>query len=282
MAEAPQTQQSNGKEVTVHKETGLVAILAEQYAMTPKSFFETVKQSCFPAGSNATNEMMLMFLAVAREHGLNPFTREIYAFPRQGGGGIQVIVGIDGWMKLINSHPKFAGMEFEDRTDSDGKLAAITCRIHRSDRAMPIEATEYLSECRRDTEPWKKWPHRMLRHKAAIQAARYAFSFSGIADPDEGERIIEATASRVEDSRELPRSTDETAGQPERAGMGEQKPDDLITEQQAAMVKSTLSMSALNETEKQRLLEQYGVQQVDQLTVAKLHGVMTELLEVGR
>lgn len=29
----------------------------------------------------------------------------------------------------------------------------------------------------------------MLRHKATIQAARYAFGFSGIVDPDEAERI---------------------------------------------------------------------------------------------
>jgi hypothetical protein len=29
----------------------------------------------------------------------------------------------------------------------------------------------------------------MLRHKAAIQAIRYAFGFSGIVDPDEADRM---------------------------------------------------------------------------------------------
>ena len=33
----------------------------------------------------------------------------------------------------------------------------------------------------------------MLRHKALIQCARYAFGLSGIVDPDEAERIIAAT-----------------------------------------------------------------------------------------
>jgi hypothetical protein len=61
--------------------------------------------------------------------------------------------------------------------------------VHRKDRSHPIEVTEYLAECRQGTEPWKKWPARMLRHKAAIQAIRYAFGFSGIVDPDEADRM---------------------------------------------------------------------------------------------
>jgi hypothetical protein len=46
-----------------------------------------------------------------------------------------------------------------------------------------------MAECKRDTDTWKKWPARMLRHKAAIQAARYAFGFAGIYDLDEAERM---------------------------------------------------------------------------------------------
>ena len=41
------------------------------------------------------------------------------------------------------------------------------------------------------TEPWKRWPRRMLRHKALIQAARIAFGFAGIYDEDEGNRMAE-------------------------------------------------------------------------------------------
>jgi hypothetical protein len=49
-----------------------------------------------------------------------------------------------------------------------------------------------MSECARNTEPWIKWPARMLRHKALIQCARVAFGLAGIYDPDEAERIAEA------------------------------------------------------------------------------------------
>jgi RecT family protein len=50
-----------------------------------------------------------------------------------------------------------------------------------------------MAECVRATDPWKKWPNRMLRHKAAIQCARYAFGFSGIMEPDEYERMKDVT-----------------------------------------------------------------------------------------
>jgi hypothetical protein len=37
----------------------------------------------------------------------------------------------------------------------------------------------------------------MLRHKAAIQAGRYAFGFSGIIDPDEADRLESVTANKA-------------------------------------------------------------------------------------
>ena len=39
------------------------------------------------------------------------------------------------------------------------------------------------------TEVWRKYPRRMLRHKTIVQAARVAFSISGIYDREEGESI---------------------------------------------------------------------------------------------
>ena len=138
-------------------------------------------------GKVSDDELMVFFMSIANEYRLSPLTKEIYAFNNRG--AIQPIVSIDGWLKIINSHPQFDGMEFEDHKDDAGKLHAITCRIYRKDRARATEVTEYLSECQGSSEPWKKWPVRMLRHKATIQAARYAFGLSGIVDPDEADRM---------------------------------------------------------------------------------------------
>lgn len=165
--------------------SSVLASMAARYGMEPAAFEATLRGTVVPAG--CTKEQFAAFLLVAKEYNLNPITKEIYAFPAKS-GGIQPIVSIDGWMNLINSHPQMDGLEFEDRISDDGKLVAITARIWRKDRTKPITVTEYMSECRRDTPTWKQWPARMLRHKAAIQAARYAFGFSGLVEPDEYER----------------------------------------------------------------------------------------------
>jgi phage recombination protein Bet len=174
-----------------HSPRGIVATMAEQYAMAPQAFERTIRQTVMP--SNASPEEFAAFLMVANKYGLNPLTREIYAFPKRG-GGIQVIVSVDGWCNILNSHPAFDGMTFDDTVDAKGNVTAITCKIFRKDRNRPIECTEYLAECNQGTPPWKQWPRRMLRHKAMVQAARYAFALVGVIDPDEAERYHATSA----------------------------------------------------------------------------------------
>lgn len=162
----------------------VVAKMAERFDMQPAEFERTVRSTVCP--QNITNEQFVAFLMVAKEYSLNPITKQIYAFPSKG--GIVPIVSIDGWLRIINEHPQFDGMEFVDNV-VDGKLMSITCRMYRKDRARPTEVTEYMGECIRGTDTWKQWPARMLRHKATIQAARYAFGLAGIYDEDEAQRI---------------------------------------------------------------------------------------------
>lgn len=131
-----------------------------------------------------SDAQMSALLIVANQYRLNPWTKEIYAFPDKN-NGIVPVVGVDGWARIINENPQFDGMEFEQ--DDDG----CTCIIFRKDRRHPIKVTEYLSECKRGTQPWQSHPKRMLRHKAMIQCARLAFGYVGIYDQDEAERIVD-------------------------------------------------------------------------------------------
>lgn len=165
----------------------LLDFMADKAGLRPEEFSATVRATCGLA--KASPEEFAAFLMVAREYNLNPLTKEIYAFPAKG-GGIVPIVSIDGWVNLVNSHPACDGFEFDVEHDDKGELVSITCRMHRNDRSRPVSVTEYFDECKRATEPWKM-KHRMLRHKAMIQAARYAFGFSGIYDEDEGAKIAE-------------------------------------------------------------------------------------------
>ena len=171
---------------TPQQNLSVIASMAQNYGMRAEAFEATLRATVVPKA--CTREEFAAFVLVAREYGLNPILKEIYAIPKKG-GGIQPIVGVDGWYNIMNKHPQFDALDFEDHTDGQGNVTAITCRIHRKDRSRPICVTEYMDECRQGTEPWQRWPRRMLRHKAAIQAARVAFGFSGIVDPDEADRF---------------------------------------------------------------------------------------------
>jgi len=165
----------------------LLQMMADKAHMDVDLFAKTVRSTVMPKGH--TNEQFAALMLVASEYDLNPIVKEIYAFPAKG-GGIVPIVSIDGWINLVNSHPKCDGFTFQTERDESGKLVSVTCQMYRKDRSHPVEVTEYLIECKRNTEPWKM-ENRMLRHKALIQAARYAFGFSGIYDEDEGAKIAE-------------------------------------------------------------------------------------------
>lgn len=139
----------------------------------------------------ANDEQLVALLIVANQYGLNPFTKEIYAFPSRG--GITPIVSVDGWSRLINDNSHCDGIQFEQDEES------ATCKIYRNDRNHPTIVTEYLSECKMPTDPWKKYPKRMLRHKSLIQCARVAFGFSGIYDEDEAQRINNGQVNAMKD-----------------------------------------------------------------------------------
>jgi phage recombination protein Bet len=174
--------------VATIKRPSLITSMAGKYNIDPGKFLETLKATILP---KATDEEMQAFCIVANAYALNPFLKEIHAFPNKS-GGITPVVGVDGWCSLMNRRPEFDGIEFEAE-DVDGKPHSVTASIYIKGRNRPIRVTEYYSECFRNTDPWNKSPRRMLRHKALIQGARIAFGFSGIHDEDEAERMAVVT-----------------------------------------------------------------------------------------
>lgn len=171
----------------------LVARMADRFGVDADKMMTTLKATAFKG--DVSNEQMMALLVVAEQHGLNPWTKEIYAFPSQQ--GIVPVVGVDGWARIINEHPQFDGMDFNEAEDGSW----IECVIHRKDREHPTKVKEWMAECARPTAPWKSHPRRMLRHKALIQCARIAFGFGGIYDQDEAERIMEVEAVVVDSNR---------------------------------------------------------------------------------
>ncbi|AOM40535.1 phage recombination protein Bet [Xenorhabdus hominickii] len=172
----------------------LAGTLADKLGMRVQEdeLIETLKATAFRG--NATEQQFVALLIVANQYNLNPWTKEVYAFPDKT--GIVPVVGVDGWARIINENKQFDGVEFSQDAES------CTCKIYRKDRTHPTTVTEYMSECKRTTQPWQSHPKRMLRHKAMIQCARLAFGFAGIYDQDEAERIAAGTTAEVVNGQE--------------------------------------------------------------------------------
>lgn len=176
----------------------------------PKSgeLYQVLKATAFKG--EVSDAQLSALLIVSNQYGLNPWTKEIYAFPDKKNGIIPV-VSIDGWARIINSNPAFDGMNFnfsDEMVLMDGAASAAPawteCVIYRKDRSRPTVIREYLDEVYRApfksdkgytvNGPWQSHPKRFSRHKAMIQCARMAFGFGGIFDQDEADRIAEAPA----------------------------------------------------------------------------------------
>lgn len=200
------------QDITATTQPSLIRKFADKYSVDASKMMATLTATAFRQRNDQpiTNEQMMALLIVADQYHLNPFTKEIYAFPDKG--GIVPIVGVDGWSRIINEHGAFDGMHFtaseeDERIDDHHKRcpASITCTMYRKDRSHPIVVTEYLDEVYREPfikngnpikGPWQSHTKRFLRHKAMTQCARMAFGFTGIYDQDEAERIIEGEVTR--------------------------------------------------------------------------------------
>lgn len=227
--------------------------MANRVSVDPAKLLATLKETVFK-GSNDSE--LLALVVVANEYGLNPFLREIYAFPTKG-GGIAPIVSIDGWIKIVNRQQNLDGIELVVSEDGE----ECTCRIFLKDRSHPVEVTEYLSECRRNTEPWKQMPKRMLRHKALIQAARVAFGFSGIFDEDEARDISVASVKISRDPIPMPKSK---AAKPAPEAEPETVEAEAVSEEETAQKTILIQIAA------------DGIAESDFIAALKKHGIKSD------
>jgi phage recombination protein Bet len=75
----------------------LAGKLAERVGMDsvdPQELITTLRQTAFKG--DASDAQFIALLIVANQYGLNPWTKEIYAFPDKQ-NGIVPVVGVDGW-----------------------------------------------------------------------------------------------------------------------------------------------------------------------------------------
>ena len=120
----------------------------------------------------------LCLLRMIVEYRLDPLKEELF-FHRYDNGQWQVLISVDGWIKLISRHSHFVGMAFTESSQMINDIPTwIECAIYRSDRTMPMVVREYFVEVKQETQIWQKMPRRMLRHRALQQCARLSFGIT--------------------------------------------------------------------------------------------------------
>ncbi len=172
--------------------TSSMALVAKSAGTSEEEMTEVIKGMIISSknqhGAQATNAELAVFTGTCAKYGLNPLTKEAHAFV--SGGKLQIIVGVDGWNRIALRQPDYDGVEFEDNIGDDGKIISMTCKIYSKSRSRPTVVTERMDECfDPKSSVWKRFPHRMIRHKAFIQCCRMAFGISEVIDDDEVSRI---------------------------------------------------------------------------------------------
>ena len=167
----------HAKRTRITAETGtmdkLIASAAKKLGSTTSELSAWLSQT-----PNTPQAVQQNALRLITQHGLDPFADEI-AIIQYEDARWQAFITIDGWSKLINSHPSFSGIGFTESEELVGGVPTwMGCAIYRSDRVVPIEVKEYLCEIKTEHSIWKEMPRRMLRHRVIAQCARLAFGVS--------------------------------------------------------------------------------------------------------
>ena len=160
----------------------LVADLAAQAGLEPAKFYEAIKAQC--GCEHATDADFAALLMTSQAYGLNPVMRQLYLMKTKR--GIQVVIPVDGYLKLMRAHPDYLSHTCVLGGEEDDAFAEATIYTKSQVAAgtPPFAHREWLKECRGNSGPWGSHPRRMLQHKAMSQAVRYCFA---IYTPDDDE-----------------------------------------------------------------------------------------------
>jgi phage recombination protein Bet len=188
------TSSSDNKQLDEKEVNDIVTRSVLRSGLSYESFVKVLIQSALSRLSIWTQADLERLLMMAERLKVDPLNNEIYAIETQVDPSkkshIVLVVGVDGWNKIINSHPQFDGMRFIESEPGDDELPLyFECTIFRKDRKIATSVREYMYEAHTNQGAWLTHPRRMLRHKSMIQCARICFGLSGVYDPDEAQRI---------------------------------------------------------------------------------------------
>gem|GEM_PF-4432502 len=121
-----------------------------------------------------TDQEMFAGMSLIARFGLDPIAREVYV-TRESKGRLLTIVGIDGWIKILDRTDHYDGFEQELHfDDEETKLIWAETRIFSTKRKRPIVYRAFMEEYRQfggfvaKQAPWHMLRLFSLRHAARL------------------------------------------------------------------------------------------------------------------
>ena len=151
-------------------------LIAKEIAITAKQLAleETELLAWIDLQVMTPKQTLLTLLRLARAHNLDPLKEEV-ALSLYEDSHWQAYITVEGYNKILNSHPAFDGISFYQSEEcTDGIPIWMECTIYRKDRSLPIVVREYFAEVKGEQAIWQKMPRRMLRYRVMQQCARLA------------------------------------------------------------------------------------------------------------
>lgn len=179
-----------------------------------------IKSTVMPEG--CSNAQVSMFLLVAASLGLDPLRGELWAFGKPS-GGIQIMPGVEGYIRRAQSHPNYGGLTYgivrkgdhfkvdfaggtiEHSSDgfNTGEIIGSWARAIRTDQDVPVVIVVPIVEAERRKrdgtlcETWDKQRGPMIAKESLKRACRIAYGI-----------VIDAGSS-VSSQTKLSRDVDE-------------------------------------------------------------------------
>lgn len=179
-----------------------------------------------------TDAEMFVGMSMIARFGLDPIAREIYV-ARDSRGKLMTIVGIDGWIKILDRTDGYDGFEQHLEFDKAGKLLYVETMIYSRQRSHPTKYRAYAEEyAKLGGFMLEKIPWHMLRVFSLRHAARLFAPVGGSVVTEEEARWMDAYAEVPEEKRQtlrdkvaakateyeaLPQQEEEAAAEPEPA-----------------------------------------------------------------
>lgn len=163
--------------------------LAQSWGVTVEAAQELLFRRIVSGHHQTVTKMHIAQACIfAQRYDLNPLLNHVYFFLSKDGTNVVPVVGVDGWAYIVAKSNKLDGLSFE-YSEPGSNDPWCKCTMWLKGCRYPIVHTEFLSECKRQTDPWKNCPRRMLRNRGYCQTGRIALGIGGIYEEDEALEI---------------------------------------------------------------------------------------------